>query len=214
MKTDFGILPIILVAALPLLGASDNNSGWENLMHVTKQRSYTIVTRDFHCLTGKLGSVTTDSLTLEAPKIGVINLKRADVLQVGSDPGYIVFSGRSSWVDVVSYHLYAGESFAIQTKNGKNFGGKHIKVSDSGVSLGEPGNTTSIAKAEVSKIDLHSSTPLGGGEEFFLRENPVIFWLDAHLWPRWIGIGGRIRVPLYDSSLPEDDRPITCQNSR
>src|SRR5208283_4974974 len=104
MKTPSYVVAIILVIALPVFGGTKDD-GWENLKHVTWQRSYTFVTRDSHCVTGEIISVTADSATLKLPKGEVTKLDRTDVLLVNSLWGYI-YSGRSSWADVASYNSH------------------------------------------------------------------------------------------------------------
>jgi hypothetical protein len=211
MKIPFGSVTFILMMVFPGLSATKDD-GWENLSHVTWQRSYTFVARDLHCVTGEIVSVSADSLSVKLPKGGVTKLDRADILRVTSD-SYYIYSGRSSWSDVMGYKTYPGEGVRIQTKKGETHHGKLLGISDSDITVWQTDGSIKIAKGDVSKIDIVSGKPLTYSDEYWLQECfylPVCV-LDVHLWPRWVGIGRMMRVRLYNSSVPEDNRPLTCK---
>jgi hypothetical protein len=212
MKSPSALVVIILLAALPAFGGAKDD-GWENLKHVTWQRSYTFVTRDLHCVTGEIASVSTEALTVKLPKGGVTKFDRGDVLQVGSG-SYQIYSGRSSWSDVIGYKTYPGERCRIRTQNGKTHEGKLLGVSGAEITIGQTEGKITIAKSDVSRVDIIGYTPLSDNDEYWVQECAVlpICVLNAHLWPRWVGIGRWMRVRLYDSSLPEDNHPVTCKD--
>jgi len=214
-KVPFGIVALMLMNVLPVVGATKDD-GWENLKHVPWQRSYTFLARDLHCVTGEIVSVSADSVTLKLPKGEVTKMDRTDVLRVSGRPSYIIYSGRSSWSDVVGRRPYSTEGARIRTKDGKTHSGMFLGASDSDITVGQANGSINIAKADVSTFDIVSYTPLSDKDEYWAEECGVlpICLLNVRLWPRSLGIGLRMHIRLYDSSLPEDNRPIACKADR
>ena len=211
MKTLRLLAAIILMAAWPLLGATADDY-WANVSNVTRERTYDFVTRDRHCVMGKIVAVTDELVTVEPQKAGAVTLNRADVLQVTSG-SYIVYSGRSSWADFAGYKIFPREGAIITRRDGKKYRSGQVKATDSVVTLEESGRSISIPKSNVTTVVLISDRPLSGGDEYWLQECavPYICVLNAGLWPRWVGIGRTMHVRLYDSSMPEDNTPLACK---
>ena len=213
MKTAFHLAVIIFILGLPLLAAT-NDDGWENVSSVTRERSYEFVSRDRHCLTGRIVSATADSVSVKLPNATVIVLNRVDLLQITAG-SHFVFSGRSSWSDFSGYKLFSGEGAIITTKAGKKYSSHHVKASNSSVTLGEPGHVVTIQKCDVARVILIFYKPLSDGNEYWLQECGYVALciLNADLWPRLIGIGQTMHVRVYESSLPEDNTPQACKTN-
>jgi hypothetical protein len=212
MNAPFGVIALILLNALQVAGATKSD-GWDNLKHVTRHRTYTFLARDLHCVGGEIVSVTADSVTLKLPEGEVTKLERVDVLSVSGYPSYIIYSGRSSWSDVLAHRFYPTEGTRIWTKVGNEYNGKILSASDSDIAIGATDKSIKITKGDVSSVDIISYTPLSDHDEWWAEECSFlpICLLNTHLWPRTLGIGRRMRVRLYDSSLPEDNRSVTCK---
>jgi len=209
VRAPLNMVALVLAIALPQLGATKEKS-WDNLKHVTRHRTYTVLARDLTCVTGRIASVAADSICVKPANGAVTRLKRMNVLRVTSDSGSIIFSGRSSWSDVKAYSSYPTESVVVTSNAGAEYKGRIMVISDSVVTVGN----AIVRKSEISKLDILAYTPLSDSNEYWAEECAVtpICLLNASLWPRALGIGLRMRVRLYDASLPEDNGAVICKS--
>src|SRR5580704_6994397 len=83
------------------------NDNWNNLKHITHERSYTAVLRDSQCVRGYLVSADDKAITLSTEPAGrgkTVETGRSNVLRVtdysSAFAHRMVFSARSSWGDV------------------------------------------------------------------------------------------------------------------
>lgn len=191
-----------------------NTDSWKNLRKVTRGRNYTVVPRTGECITGKLGAVKADYLTLKLLKGKQVRVEKRDILRVTTGDEYIVYSGRSSWSDVRTYSSYPTEAVMITTRTtGQRYVGKIASLSNAAVTLSLPGGTVKLAKGRIATLSIISYTPLSYGNDYWAEECflPPVCMLNVGLWPRVLGYHLRIQVLLYDSSQPEKDSPIACK---
>jgi len=197
-------------------GSSAGTAGsWNNLRAVTHDTSYTVVDRRGKCTSGWIGKVTADYLILK-PRNGMgAKVERKDVIRVTSDHGYatyIIYSGRSSWVDVKQSNQYHWQAVRIIVKPSlAEYSGDHINVSDTGVTLSQGRDSKNLAKSQISTLDIICLTPPSDLIEFCGEEVGVLCILDPRTWPWVLRIHSRIRVRLFDSSLPEENTPLPCK---
>ena len=194
-----------LIAATLLAAPYD---GWSNLRHVTRDRLYAVVLRDGHCQYGILSSVGERGLVLATDSQLGILLRRSQVLRVSNNlaaPGRdVIFSARSSWLDVQTTALKGNEYLRIVTKRGGEWKWKQPVIS--GDSIASEG--VAVGKREIRYVFYVRSKPLGVDEEYYHQED--FKWLAsipllANLVPP------KINVLLYNSGLPEDNSPLACR---
>jgi hypothetical protein len=187
---------------------------WNNLQTVTHGRSYTVLGRQGKCISGKIGKVTTDYVSLKLSNGTDVNIERHDVLRVTSYPSYVIYSGRSSWADVREYLSYPTEAVRVTLKAPPTeYVGKGELVSEVDITMSQPRGHVKLKKSQISTVDIISYTPLSDGNEYWAEECGItpICVLNVGLWPRLLGFGPRMRVRLFDSSLPEDNTPVPCK---
>jgi hypothetical protein len=158
--------------------------------------------------------VTNDYVALKLPNGTEVNVEQRNVLHVTSYPSYIIYSGRSSWVDVRLYVSYPTETVQITMKGtSTEYTGKGALVSETDVTISQPGGFIKLKKSEISTEDIISYTPLSDGNEYWAEECGIkaICVMNIALWPRLLGSWLRMRVRLYDSSLPEENSSVACK---
>jgi hypothetical protein len=158
--------------------------------------------------------VTHDYVALKLPNGAEVNVERRDVLHVTSYPSYIIYSGRSSWVDVRGFASYPTETVRITMKApSTKYTGKDAFVSETDITISQPRGLIKFKKSEISTVDIISYTPLSDGNEYWAEECGIkaICVMNIALWPRLLGFGLRMRVRLYDSSLPEENSSVACK---
>jgi hypothetical protein len=201
------VILVVVGAAVTLCAAGDDN-GWRNLEHVTRDRDYTVVLRDLRCIQGRLLSTGDDAISLQIDQARQAIIKRARVLRVGeyrNAPSHdTVFSGRSSWADVVTGEPKASEYLLIVTKKGEQVHWHRPNVSESSVS----GDGKTLLKSDVRLVSYVRFTPLTRQEEYAEHEGVAL--AAPRLWFN-LAMLGEITVPLYDSDVTEDNSPVTCK---
>jgi len=199
------------MACPPMLSADSTNQ-WDNLKQVTRRVSFYFVDRNGDCVIGKVKNVDDTAVPVTRANASQTKIDRADLLRVtdGRRSYNVVFSGRSSWSDVLA--LIPAQNadkwrpkVVVQTNTGVQYKGQLIDASQGTISLKISGKTRDISKQEVSTVSLVRPKPV----KFSNTDRELVFFafLDPNLWP---GIFGRLAVRLYDANSPEDDSPIIC----
>ena len=197
------ILFLLTVGAI----ASPAADEWDNLKQVTHRRSYGFALRDGTCVTGRIVAVTADSVKIKQPNPAT--LKRPDVVRVsdGTHVYDVVYSGRSSWSDVLRGLPSTREYLRVVTKDGTRYEGDPAQFSESGLTLSKKGRSEKIQKTDVARVYYVRLKPLSDSAQYSAQEH---FILDAQLWPYYWNIGVHMPVLIYDSPAPEDNSKIVC----
>jgi hypothetical protein len=182
---------------------SASDKSWKNLGHTIKESSYTAAMRDGRCVTGHIESFNDTYLTISSSK-----LDRKDVVRVGDgtsitdhDP---IYSGRSSWSDVQRSEPNKYERIQLElmnhvTRKCRNFSATEEEAMCDGSRIG---------KSEVSRGYYVRLAPASEWEHYVARENVTLLapraWFDYALFPR-------IKVLLYDDTLPQENVKVACK---
>jgi len=207
-----------LIFAVHVLSAT-NPDPWGTLRHVTWKRAYTILDTTGNCVSGRILSLTNEDVTLsywtygKHPQLGTMTIERPNVRRITDGPKAIdvVYSGRSSWVDVQALqHIGSDEAVLVISKDGMRHKGKISEVSVTDIELKHPSNNVRIAKRDVSQVYYLREKPMGAETEHAAQEL-VIF--DPFLWPYLFHIPPKVSVRVYDAAMPEDNAPSDCRQT-
>jgi hypothetical protein len=195
---------------------------WMNLGHIDRGNTYFVILRDGTCLQGKIQSVKPDSLSIAVPNPNakpnpnvvavprLVTVALLDALQVKD--GYhefdILYSGRSSWRDVRAVPSHSRESLSITLKSGEAVRGVAAGSTDSQLSVRRSKAVDDIAKADIALVDYIRIKP---APENLAHEAQEVMVLDPRIWPYIFNIGVQMRVPLFNSTLAEDDSALQCR---
>lgn len=178
---------------------------WKNLGHTNRESIYTAETRDGHCITGRIESIDDRSIT-----ISQIKIDRNDVIRVsdgtpvtGRDP---IYNAVSSWRELAGSEPNQYEHIELKLKDGstrncrKFYSGVDSAACDGG----------QIAKTEVELGYYVRLAPATEREHYLSREGVLL--LDPRSWFNF-AFYPRIKVLLYDASVPEQHLNIGCKAS-
>jgi len=210
--------------------AAAADDSWQNLKHVTPERYYTVVDRKSNCITGHMIKANDHEFTLKLPNRTSATFDRANVLRVSvsqaapylpprvqADVGRVydvIYNDKSSWPDLKGLAAQekfgvAGQAVKVVKKDGQTYEGRLFQISDSQIEIDRTGGKLEIAKGDVAQVYHLRPKPLTDSEKYSTQED---FWIDPRLWPYYLHLVPRLPVRLYDSSLPEDNAPVRCEN--
>ena len=223
---------LLVMSLLSLASALDAESadGWKNVTRIPNGLSYMFVGRDFSCHFGQIKQVSKQNIVVTTGN-SEITFDRIELLRIqGANPSKpfdlslpylpltVVYSGRNSWADLVSFmpFLSTAPSYELRTlitkADGKTIKGNLKDVMVSEIVLRDSfGKETRVLRSEVSSVDYVREKPLSEAQEFYWQELGLGRIFDPVLYPRVIHIGDTMRVRLYDRALPEDNTPIICR---
>lgn len=192
--------------------AAPIDDGWNNLSRVSHSTSLTFIQKDGACEYGTVLKVDGTHVTIERYGKNPITMQKTDLLQVGERGGShnAVYSGRSSWTDVISAEPGHAESLLIATKGGTKFNGKPISITDTAAVLKTLTGTETLTKQDISTVDYVRQKPLTDGEEQLAQEAPILLFFSPMSYVRAAGASVKLKVRLYDASLPENNSALTC----
>jgi len=183
---------------------SASNKSWKNLGHTIRESSYTAAMRDGRCLTGRIESFNDNVLIIGSSKLG-----RKDVVRVGDgtsiadhDP---IYSGRSSWSDLQHSEPNRLERIQLHLKNGATRKCRNFRAPGGGEEATCDG--LRIGKSEVSRGYYIRLAPATEWEHYVARED--VLFLAARAWFGY-ALFPRIKVLLYDATLPEESVKVVC----
>lgn len=203
---------------------------WQNLKHVTHERYYTVVDRKSNCITGHIVKANDHEFTLKLPNRTSVTFDRASVLRVSvsraapylsprvqADVGRVydvIYNDKSSWSDlkgVTGQEKFgvSGQEVKVVKTDGKTDEGRLSTISKTQLELDRTGGKLEIAKGDVAQVYYLHPKPLTDSEKYSAQED---FRIDPRLWPYYLHLVPRLPVRLYDSSLPEDNTPVKCEN--
>jgi len=183
-------------------------SSADQLQKAGESSTLTFVMRDGACLRGTVAKADAASITVQPFKQKSVGLRRDELLQV-SQGNALVFSARSSWLDVINAHLYPGEFLVVVTNGGKRIKGTVVNAGLDSITMKHGLTTSSLPKAEVLTIDYLRWKPASDGFNLALEEAPWALIFNPEFYGRTAGTEGRVVVRLYDVSKPEDDRKLS-----
>ena len=216
--------PVLALAACFLFYASTAaaDDSWQNLKHVTHERYYTVVDRKSDCITGHIVKTNDHELTLKLPDRTYATFDRANVLRVSvsqaapnfpprvqADVGRVydaIYNDKSSWGDLKSL---AGQEVKVVKTSGETYEGQLLITSETQIELDRTGGKLELAKEEIAQVYHLRPKPLTDSEKYSAQED---FWMDPRLWPYYLKLVPRLPVRLYDSSLPNDNTLVRCEN--
>ena len=192
------------------------SQNWNELE--TLRRNYTtpVFSRDGACHIATLQEVTSRSLTIlwQEPENRQMvarsqQISKQDILSVGN-AHEVLYSGRSSWRDVQDAKPAHGESLDVTTVTGESYSGSVHAISTTELTLGVRGRKKTFEKSNIRTVTYVRQRPYSDSEEYLAQEAAYLmfFWPDT--WRRAAGLGPKLHVMLYDSSLPEDDSELKC----
>ena len=216
--------PVLALAPCFLFYASTAaaDDSWQNLKHITHERYYTVVDRKSNCITGHIVKTNDHELTLKLSNRTYATLDRANVLRVSvsqaapyfpprvqADVGRVydvIYNDKSSWSDLKSL---AGQKVKVVKTGGETYEGQLLITSETQLELDRIGGTLEFAKEDIVQVYHLRPKPLTDSEKYSAQED---FWIDPRLWPYYLKLVPRLPVRLYDSSLPDDNTPVRCEN--
>jgi hypothetical protein len=233
MRIPFGLFltACCLSVSLYAFGAMQYDS-WQNLKRVTSERYYTVLDRKSHCVTGHIVTANDREITLKLPDATLAKFDRVNVLRVSvsqAAPSFpprlqadeigrvrdIIYNGKSSWGDLQALAAQEkigipGQDVKVVKTDGNKYEGRLSTISETQLELDRTGGKLAIAKADVAQVFYLRYKPLNDSEKYSAQED---FWIDPRLWAYYLHLAPKVPVRLYDSSLVQDDTPVTCQNA-
>jgi hypothetical protein len=221
-----------LCSAPLMMWSSGVDDQWNNVNQLSHGTTYTFVARDRNCVLGRIKRIDDSGVTVmrrhlqrmdethELPhESSEIRIPRPELLRItgiawipGFDPG-VVFSARSSWLDILSIvGKYNHQHIIVFTKAGEKYEGKLLSASAKAMTLESSGKTVDIGKDEVSTVSNIRAKPLSDSATYVDQEFAWMKIFDPQLWPSMLH-ESFLSIRLYDTSLPEDSSPIVCANS-
>jgi hypothetical protein len=207
-----------LIFAVHALSATSPDP-WETLRHVTWKRMYKILDTMGNCVNGQILSLTNERVTVryctygKHPQPVTRTIERSSVRRImdGEKTIDVVYSGRSSWLDVQALQrIGSDEAVLLITKGSARLKGKISRVSVNDIELRHGSKKVRIAKEDVSQVYYIREKPMGAETEHAAQEF-VIF--DPLLWPYMLHIPPKVSVRVYDAAMPEDNAPSGCRQA-
>jgi hypothetical protein len=226
------IVTFVLAFSTLMLTAhcADVDDPWQALKHLPRIVGFVFVEHDMTCQYGQIKAVTDQNVLIRTDRSDV-TIEKSNLIRVRLGFGgrsvppnnrnlvlATVYSGRSSWSDLIEFMPFQSESqsgfivrMSVTTTGGKLHRGSLGRVTDSGISLTDAfAKEISIPKTEVSRIDYIRDKPLSDREEFHWDELAMLRIFDPVLYPRLFHLGDKMPVRLYNSDVPEDNSPVQC----
>lgn len=201
-----------LIATILLISAyASAQTGSASLNHISRSSTLTFVQRDGTCIRGAIVKADATTIEVEPFKQAPVILRRSNVLQV-SQGDALVYSGRSSWNDVIATHLVPREALLVTLNSGKQLKGSPIKRDSTGIHIRRGPETTFYPKSDIKTVDYLRWKPESDGFSYMLEEAPYMALFYPELYYRAAGLEGRIPVRIYDSTKPEDDSPAVIKS--
>jgi len=127
----------------------------------------------------------------------------------------VIYNDKSSWSDLkgvagLEKFGVSGQEVKVVKTDGKTYEGRLWTVSETQLELDRTGRKLEIAKGDVAQVYSLRPKPLTDSEKYSAQED---FWIDPRLWPYYLHLVPRLSVRLYDSSLPEDNTLVRCENN-
>lgn len=212
----------------PCFGEGDP---WQSLRALKRGLGFVFIQNDHTCRYGELKEVNNTDVSIKANQ-GDVLVPKADLVRVRSGfggrsvandnpnlPLFTLYSGRSSWADVLAFahfestgHPYSTVNFSLRTKDGRLHKGFLSKVTAEEITLTDKvGTAATFPKEEIDQVDYIREKPLSDTQEFYWEELGMGVIFDPQLYPRLFHFGDTMPVTLYQSTLPEENSAVTCK---
>lgn len=194
----------VLLLLTCLAGAeSAPDKSWGNLGKTIKQSVYTVAMRDGGCVTGHIKLFHDDFLTVDSSR-----LDRKDVVRIGDGTSIsehdVIYSGRSSWSDLQHSEPNKYERIELDLKSHSRRICRHFSATGEQATC----DGSHIERSEVYRGSYIRFAPATEWEQLAGHENVMFLaprsWFDYALFPR-------MRVLLYDATLPQENVPVACK---
>lgn len=202
----------IRAIALCILGAViyvHAQSAPNGLKDATHSASLTFFLKDGTCIYGTISKADADTIVVNRTPQGPIPLQKSSLLQV-SQGNALLFSARSSWLDVSDAPVNSQETFVLQLRDGKRVKGRPSKVTPDSITLKQAFSRQTYLKSAVATVTYLRVKPESDNFDYLSQEAPYLLFFDPEFYSRAMRLEGRIPVLLYDSSKPEDDSRLQC----
>jgi len=228
------VLGTALLACLGLsllaraIDSSSPDEQWRAVQELPHRAAFTVVDRDFNCSIGEIRSAGDSELVIKT-RTGDVRLDRANILTVNSyhwnlaslqqgvPVSGILYSGRSSWFDVMALGKRVQKDkwfkvrLEVKTADGKLHNGRMAGANDNEIQLSDSGKGDVIRKSEITRVSFVREKPLSDAGEYWWDEATLLQIFDPEVWPRLFRVGDTMSVRLYDVSMPQENSPVTCK---
>ena len=220
---------ISLVFAVPPCFA--DGDPWQSLRSLKRGLSFVFIQNDQTCQYGELKEVADSNVSIKTNQ-GIVVIPKADLVRVRSGfgglsvandnpnlPLFTLYSGRSSWVDVLAFapfesqgHPYSTLNFSVRTKDGRLHKGFLSKVTAEEITLTDKvGTAATFRKGQIAQVDYIREKPLNDTQEFYWEELGMGIIFDPLLYPRLFHLGDKMPVTLYQSTRAEENSAVMCK---
>lgn len=210
------VVALLLTAAAQGQTAPGPLPGWKEVKHVNHGLNYGVVRHNGSCVVGRIAKVSDDAITIQTTAGSKVTVAAKDVLRVedGDHIYDVIYTARSSWHDVKGMSYNEGEWLVVKTRDGQQHRGHFIEASDSELKLtkvkwAKDAPVFTLPKSDIFSVDYDRIKPVSSDTEYFVHEG--LGWMKPEMWPRYLGIGDRMTVSIYDASQPEDNSPLPCR---
>jgi len=192
------------------LRATEPDPGWLKLGAIERSNTYFFILRNGTCQRDRIQNVQPDKIELASGK----GLMRSDLIYIGESLSAhdVLYSGRSSWVDVKNVRTVMTESLEIRLKSGRSLSGSLVRASDSDLSLRRFGRSIKIPKLEIAQVNYVRFKPVSERHKYLAQEAPELEFLDPKWWQYLLRVDALQSVRIYDAAIPEDNSPLACSN--
>jgi hypothetical protein len=186
----------------------------QGLDHRTYSGSMEVIMRDQTCTYGKISGATASTITVTLNQTSPTTLQKSTVLQIREGGSYaLVYSARSSWLDVKKTVLDPQEYLLVVTKSGRSFKIKSPSVDETSITAEKTQSNTALAKKDIATVDYVRLMPTSDEMQALGEEAPYLLLFDPQIWWRASGLSSKIRVRVYDAAMPEDDSELKCNKN-
>jgi hypothetical protein len=95
-------------------------------------------------------------------------------------------------------------------RSGKSLSGSELGATDSEITIKRLGHSVGIPKDDVIQAYYVRFKPVSEAHKYYAQEAYGLQFLDPKAWQYLLRIDALMSVLLYDSTLPEDNSPLSC----
>ena len=185
--------------------AAVGDDSWENLNHVTHNRNYILMDDAGNCAIGEIKGITAQNLLVREFGAGArtVTFGRSNLLRVedGAKATDVIFSGRSSWLDVKSLgRIGSDEAIVVTTKDGQRHRGKPVDISEAKIRLARRNMPVEVPKERISTVDYLREKPMSRSTTYAAQEAA---FFDPTLWPYLLHIPPKLSVRAGTNRAPQ-----------
>jgi hypothetical protein len=213
-------LGALVALPLPIKVAAEDDA-WTQLGSVDRSNLYTVALRSGKCGEGYIVKLDRSFIIIDSDspprrKVATVHhevtIARADVLRIGegTELREILFSGRSSWADVLASHVGPREPLMVALKSGRQMEAVPAATSAADLTLKSRGKQIVVPKIDISRVLYVRYKPVSVNYRWFAQEASIFALLSPKTWQYALKINAMISVLLYDSAMPEEDSLVGC----